>query len=400
MNENYLSVSQVSNYIKNIFDAEVLLQGICVYGEISSYNISGGNAYFTLKDEKSLLNCVMFGADKDTSPAIGDVVLAFGSMQYYAKGGKLTFNVGRIEPYGKGLLYEQFLQLKQKLGDLGYFDEAHKKAVPQYVRRIGVVTSETGAVFQDIRDVTHRRNNGIDIILYPVKVQGVGSENEIAKGISFFSDYEGVDCVIVARGGGSVEDLQAFNTEIVATAAYNCKKPLVSAVGHETDFTIIDFVSDLRAPTPSAAAELVAWKKEDIINNLYGYIEYISDRVLNLQLQKSGDVQHFFTKLQLLAEKRVNSAQRSFTLLLNNMSTAIENSLTVTEKQMIKIDKTIDSLNPTSVLKRGYAIITNQYDEKVATINGLFMNEDVTITMKDGSARAKVNDIKIKEEDK
>ncbi len=388
MNENYLSVSQVSNYIKNIFEAEVLLQGICIYGEISSYNVSGGNAYFTLKDENSLLNCVMFGA-RSNAPAIGDVVLAFGSMQYYAKGGRLTFNVGKIEPYGKGLLYENFLKLKQKLGDLGYFDESHKKPIPQFVKRIGVVTSETGAVIQDIKDVTCRRNDTIDIVLYPVKVQGVGAEVEIAKGIDFFSSYDKVDCVIAARGGGSVEDLQAFNTEIVATAAYNCKKPLVSAVGHETDFTIIDFVSDLRAPTPSAAAELVAWDKESVVESLLSYIDMIGNKIYYFQRQKAGDVQHLFTKLQLSFEKRVNAIEKGLTSSFNVMSVMTDKLLNDGEKKLVGFEKVIESANPRAILDKGYAIITSD-NEKVSGIDGLSIDKNVTITMKDGSADAKV----------
>ena len=261
MNESYLSITQLNNYIKSIFEAEIMLQNICVYGEVSSYNVSNGIAYFNLKDENGLLACVLFGANNFTAPKIGDMVLIRGSMNYYAKGGKLSFNAYSIMPYGKGLLYEKFLELKARLEAKGMFAIEHKKDIPTRVKRIGVVSSPTGAVIRDIIDVTHRRNDTIDIVLYPVRVQGVGAEHEIATGIHFFSEYPDVDVIIVARGGGSIEDLEPFNTEIVANAVFDCKKPLVSAVGHETDFTIIDFVADLRAPTPSAAAELVAWDK-------------------------------------------------------------------------------------------------------------------------------------------
>lgn len=383
MNESYLSVSQVNNYIKNIFDAEILLQGICVYGEIGSYNVSGGNAYFTLKDENSLINCVMFGA-RGTAPDIGDTVLAFGSMQYYTKGGRITFNVGRIEPYGKGLLYENFLKLKQKLEGLGYFDPSKKKPIPRYVRRIGVVTSETGAVIQDIRDVTRRRNDTIDIVLYPVKVQGVGAEMEIAKGIDFFSNYDKVDCVIVARGGGSAEDLQAFNTEIVADATYRCKKPLVSAVGHETDFTIIDFVSDLRVPTPSAAAELVAWKKDEVVGDLKDKLNYMLDDLDVMQREKMSDVQHLFTKLQLSSERVINFNEKSISSFANRLNIAIDGRMTEVERSLEVCEKTLCGLNPLSILNRGYAVISRG-DEKVDGIAGLCEGESVKITMKDGS---------------
>ena len=187
--QNYLTVSQLSQYLKSIFEAEIMLQNICVFGEISSYNISNGIAYFNIKDENSLLPCVLFNANNFTSPKIGDQVLVYGSMNYYIKGGKLSFNAYKIEQYGKGLLYEKFLELKNKLEKLGYFDIEHKKPLPERVKRIGVVTSSTGAVIQDIIDVTTRRNNSVDIVIYPVKVQGVGAEIEISKAIDFFSNY-------------------------------------------------------------------------------------------------------------------------------------------------------------------------------------------------------------------
>ena len=218
MSENYISVSQLNSYIKGIFDAEVMLQNICVYGEVGSFNISGGNAYFNLKDENGMLACVLFGAYNHDTPKIGDMVLVRGSMSYYSKGGRLSFNAVSIMPYGKGLLYEKFLKLKAELELKGYFASSRKKEIPQFVRRIGVVTSPTGAVIKDIIDVTNRRNDGIDIVLFPVKVQGVGADREIANGINFFSNYPAVDVIIVARGGGSMEDLEPFNTDIVATA--------------------------------------------------------------------------------------------------------------------------------------------------------------------------------------
>ena len=279
MDENIVSISQFSNYIKGIFEAEYLLQNICVYGEVSSYNISNGIAYFTLKDENALLNCVMFSPKE--KPNIGDVIIAKGSPNYYIKGGRFSFNVTHIMPYGKGVLYEKFLMLKSKLEGKGYFDLDRKKPLPERVKRIGVVTSATGAVIQDIIDVTRRRNNGVDIVLFPVKVQGIGAELEIANGINVFSGYDNVDIIIVARGGGSIEDLQPFNTEIVADAVYNCKKPLISAVGHETDFTIIDFCSDLRAPTPSAAAELAVAEKSKDLENLFYLLSKIENYVVD-----------------------------------------------------------------------------------------------------------------------
>ena len=319
MSESYLSVAQLNTYIKNIFEAEVMLQNICVYGEVSSYNISNGIAYFNLKDESGLLSCVLFGATNFESPKIGDMILVRGSMSYYARGGKLSFNAYSIMPYGKGLLYEKFLKLKNDLEKLGWFDPSIKKSIPDRIRRIGVVTSPTGAVIRDIIDVTHRRNDTIDIVLFPVKVQGVGAENEIARGIDFFSNYQDVDVVIVARGGGSMEDLEPFNTEIVATATHNCKKPIVSAVGHETDFTLCDFVADCRASTPSVAAELSTQNIQGVIDDIKSRFNsqkfFISSIINNQQIFLQNTKSILFTQKNSIS--RVNLVY--FVILLKTL---------------------------------------------------------------------------------
>ena len=218
MSEPYISISQINTYIRNIFEAEVMLQNICVYGEVSSYSVSGGNAYFNLKDESGMLACVLFGAGRFDAPKIGDMVLVRGSMSYYAKGGKLSFNAISIMPYGKGLLYEKFLALKAELESRGYFDLARKRTLPGRVKRIGVVSSETGAVIRDIIDVTHRRNNGIDIVLFPVKVQGLGADREIAMGIDFFSCYDDVEAGRV-KWPMSVIRLSSRNKQSLVTLA-------------------------------------------------------------------------------------------------------------------------------------------------------------------------------------
>ena len=304
---NAISVTQVNNYIKSIFDAEFMLQNIFVYGEIGSYKVTNGIAYFNLKDEESLISCVLFGANNYPEFEVGAQVLVRGSVNYYAKGGKLNFNAVSIERYGLGVLYQKFLELKSELENLGYFDKSNKKPLPARVNRIGVVTSETGAVIRDIIDVTHRRNNTVDIVLYPVKVQGLGAEKEIASGIDFFSNYDKVDVVIVARGGGSLEDLQPYNSRIVADATFRCNKPLVSAVGHETDYTIIDFVSDLRAPTPSAAAELVTICKSDEFNLLSSVLDDCARSVTAKLNQLFANCDQIFNNLTINAVDKVRS---------------------------------------------------------------------------------------------
>lgn len=390
--ENCVSVAQLNKYIKNIFDSEVMLKNISVFGEVSSYTVSNGIAYFNLKDDENLLSCVLFGANRFDTPKLGDMVLVTGSMNYYAKGGRLSFNAVKIMPYGKGILYEQFLQLKGNLEKKGYFDAARKKAIPERVKRIGVVSSPTGAVIQDIIDVTTRRNDSIDIVLYPVKVQGVGAEVEIARGIDFFSEYDKIDVIIVARGGGSLEDLQPFNTEIVADATFRCKKPLVSGVGHETDFTIIDFVSDLRAPTPSAAAELVAWRKDVLENEILDslaqmekYINYISSKYMSNVEMALLKIENFLSgKLQ---EKKS---------ILENIIVAIQNCI---EMRFVKcensIDKyltTINALNPSNLLDKGYTkVLKNGHVLKSKT--QLAVGDQVIFALTDGKVGATINSV-------
>ena len=390
MDENIVSISQFSNYVKNIFEAEILLQNICVYGEVSSYNISNGIAYFALKDDNALLNCIMFNP-KDR-PNIGDVIIAKGSPNYYIKGGRFSFNVTATMPYGKGLLYENFLKLKAKLESKGYFDISKKKPLPERVKRIGVVTSKTGAVIQDIIDVTRRRNDSVDIVLYPVKVQGIGAEYEIANGINAFSNYDDVDVVIVARGGGSMEDLQPFNTEIVADAVYNCKKPLVSAVGHETDYTIIDFCSDLRAPTPSAAAELVVYEKQKDI-------ELIDNIMYNMEYAINGMVSESYRKVGILCEniaKEMKSKINVNSLKLDNAIIKFDKSMdglvTSNENTIKLISNSIEKLNPKAIAEKGYVRLS-QNGNKVKSISQLKKEDKLAVELIDGNAIVKVIDI-------
>lgn len=387
MSESYFSVQQINTYIKNIFEAEVMLQNICVYGEISSFNISNGVAYFNLKDESGILPCVLFGANNFEKPNIGDNVLIRGSMNYWSKGGRLSFNAISILPYGKGLLYEKFLHLKDKLGSLGYFDADRKKKIPERVKRIGVVSSPTGAVIRDIIDVTSRRNDTIDIVLFPVKVQGVGADKEIASGIDFFSNYEGVDVVIVARGGGSMEDLEPFNSEIVANATYNCKKPIVSAVGHETDFTIIDFVSDLRAPTPSAGAELVVWRKDLEIENINKYLLFM-EKSLSKKLEIiSKDIDINYSMLDNISSNKILNIKN---LINNNVDKLFKFEYTIEKsiQNLEKIEIKLENNNPVKLSKMGYSKIlqNGKVINKISKINDDF----ATISMIDGEINCKI----------
>ena len=301
MERQPISVSMLAGYIKQIFDAETLLYNIDVIGEVSSFGISGNNAFFVIKDENAMLNCVLFGIESYI-PKIGEKIIVTGTPKYYIKGGKLNFNAVNIKPFGEGELYKRFLELKNKLQAEGLFDIEHKKPMPKKIDRIGVVTSETGAVIHDIINVVSRRNSAQDIVLYPIKVQGLGADVDIVKGIEFFSNYDNIDTIIVGRGGGSDEDLQSFNSENVVRAIYNCKKLVVSAVGHETDFTLCDYVADSRAPSPSAAAELPTKDRVDRKMQLDLLMQNISNTMQNKVLLKNTNLITLYDKLQSIIQ--------------------------------------------------------------------------------------------------
>ena len=257
--KNVYSVGQVNRYVKNMFTQDFFLQKVYVKGEVSNckYHTSG-HIYFSLKDETGTISCVMFAGQRrglGFSMKDGDKVVAGGTVDVYERDGRYQLYVKEITLEGAGALYERFLALKQELEEMGMFAQEYKQPIPPFVRKLGVVTAPTGAAVQDIRNVSLRRNPYLQIILYPALVQGEGAAESVAKGIRML-DEAGVDVIIAGRGGGSIEDLWAFNEEIVARAIFECRTPVISAVGHETDFTIADFVADLRAPTPSAAAEL------------------------------------------------------------------------------------------------------------------------------------------------
>ena len=269
--KNTYSVGQVNRYIKNMFTQDYLLQKIYVKGEVSNckYHTSG-HIYFSLKDETGTLNCVMFaGHRRGLAFAMknGDKVIVGGSVDVYERDGRYQMYAKEITLEGAGALYERYLALKQELEDMGMFAQEYKQPIPRFIRRLGVVTAPTGAAVQDIRNISYRRNPYLQIILYPALVQGAGAAESIVKGIQML-DKTDVDVIIVGRGGGSIEDLWAFNEEIVARAIFECSTPIISAVGHETDFTIADFAADLRAPTPSAAAELAICNYRELLETI------------------------------------------------------------------------------------------------------------------------------------
>lgn len=351
-----LTVTQLNKRIKDILENEVILEHICICGEISSFSVTRGIAYFNIKDDESLLSCVMFNCIESYN--IGDKVQVTGNVNYYVKGGKLSLNVSKIERLGQGSLYQQYLLLKSKLEQEGLFDLSHKKPIPKYIKRIGVITSKTGAVLQDIINVTSRRNPTIDLVLKDVQVQGTVACKQIVDAINFFSTYEDIDVIIVARGGGSIEDLQPFNEEDVARACFNCKKPIVSAVGHETDFTIIDFVADLRAPTPSAGAEQLAFDYNNVCNILKGYIDDYNKQIERMYNEYSILIANHIANLQDEVKDWVFRLESKINNLLVSCTNLIENKV---EDAIYRVNlalNTLDKLNPINLLKSGYAIIS------------------------------------------
>lgn len=393
MEQKTYSVSQVNELIKNIIDNEAILENMQIEGELSSFSITRNIAYFNLKDNDSILNCVLFNADRFPEFRVGDYVIIRGSIKYYAKGGRLSFNAIFMQQAGQGKLYKQFLELKLKLKNEGLFDKAFKKAMPEHIRKVGVISSRTGAVIQDIINVTSRRNPLLNIVLYDVQVQGKYAKEQIVKGIQFFSEYKDIDIIIVARGGGSIEDLQPFNEEEVARACFDCKKPVISAVGHETDFTIIDFVADFRAPTPSAAAELVSADiiniKEQMLNRLNVLANLLKSK-LNIFGQQ---IEHTVLKLQKKTVSNIQDTILQTVGLETRLQSKLENTLQTSTYRVNLLINTLDKLNPIKLLNKGYSIISKNNlvvnDSKLLAIN-----DDIEVQFYKGKVIASVKDIK------
>ena len=388
------SVSSVNQYIRQMFESDYALNHIYVKGEISNckYHTSG-HIYFTLKDKNAAIACVMFkGMRGGLSFRLteGLSVIVLGSISVYERDGKYQLYAREIVRDGIGLLYAQYEQLKNKLAGEGLFDETHKKPLPLYAKKIGIVTAGTGAAIQDIINISARRNPYVQLVLYPAKVQGDGAAETIAAGIAAMDAY-GVDVMIVGRGGGSIEDLWAFNEEIVARAIYACKTPVISAVGHETDFTIADFVSDRRAPTPSAAAELAC---ADVMSLLRTIDEYSLrlDRAMAGQIglwhQKIKTME---TALKHLSPKHLMQQKRQYLMLLEERLT---NKMTETVKayrHRLETDvQKLEALSPLARLSGGYAFVTDENEAAVRSVSDVREGSRLKISVTDGTIFAQV----------
>jgi len=351
------TVTQINNIIKNIIDNEIVLEEIVVTGELSSFSVTRGIAYFTLKDNETILSCVQFGCKQEFK--IGDLVECKGNIKYYPKGGKLSLNVFNISFSGQGELYKQFIQLKEKLEKEGLFSDLNKIPIPRFINSIGVVTSATGAVLQDIKNVVERRNPNLDIYVYDAQVQGKFAVSDVIAGITYFDNLSDVDVIIVARGGGSIEDLMPFNDEELARVAFICNKPLISAVGHETDFSILDFVADLRAPTPSAAAELVTYNKIDLRRYILDTFTNIQNCVISTYSDIELKTNYLISNLEHYITEAVNDEILHINDLISVLDKNIQTKLDNTKYRVDIVLNTLNKLNPASLLSAGYSYSTN-----------------------------------------
>ena len=397
MNIKPISVTELNLYIKDKINQDEFLNNVYVKGEISNFKHHyTGHMYFTLKDEKSLIKCIMFKSSTERltfTPKDGMKVKAFGNVAVFERDGVYQIYCKAMEEDGLGDLYQKYEELKNKLEKKGLFDPIHKKRIPFMPRVIGVLTSSTGAVIRDIINVSTRRNPNVYIRLLPVPVQGSGAEKEIARAIQIMNEKKLADVIILARGGGSLEDLWPFNEEIVAEAIYNSEIPIISAVGHETDFTIADFVADLRAPTPSAAAELAVKDIRDINEKLMNYNKRyklaLNKKVefMKLRFEKVMNRRAYTNPLQRIQDEYVR---------LDKFMKNIEISIIKQEKELrvktIELITKIDSLSPLKILTRGY-VVAEKEGNIVKSVDDIKLNDDINVTFSDGKVKANVKEI-------
>lgn len=389
-----LSVTQLNNYIKAIFDNEEILFNIGVFGEVTNFKISNGNAYFDIKDDAATLSCLKFGA-AGLDIKNGDKVVLAGRLNFAPKYGRLSFIVSSAKPYGMGELYEKFLALKAKLETEGIFDERYKKAIPKYAKRIGVVTSETGAVIHDIINVARRKNPYVDIVLFPVKVQGEGAETQIAEGIRTLDGRMDIDTIIVARGGGSFEDLAPFNTETVARAVFECTKPIVSGVGHETDFSLCDFAADLRVPTPSVASEVCVFDFFEEVARIKNYLSRAGRAIVSrINLEKKGISSALLAVLNRVSGL-ITGGEKQQLAYLRRIENALDDKLSGLKKQTELVCLRLEKSNPLSILKAGYAGVTVGA-KKVTSVKNVAVGDELNLTLADGTILAKTISVKEK----
>lgn len=389
-----LSVSQLNYYIKSVLQHDPRLAGLLLSGEISNLtdHYSSGHIYFSLKDEKSVIRAVMFSRSASRlrfRPQNGMKVICRGYVSLYEPSGQYQLYVEDMQPDGVGALALAFEQLKQKLEAQGLFDPAHKKPLPRFPKTVGVITSPTGAAVQDIRNILYRRYPCVDMLLYPVLVQGDGAPAQLTEAINRLDKSSLCDVIIIGRGGGSAEDLWAFNSEELARAIYNCRTPVISAVGHEIDFTICDFVSDRRAPTPSAAAELAVPDLSELNASLQSQRQYLMSIMESRFRREDNALLRFRQRLDESGpESRSRWLEQKYSLSAKRLETAINNKYSELELKLHRNAAKLESLNPLSVLSRGYTV-TEQDGKIIPTAAALDKSKEFTVVFSDAKITAK-----------
>lgn len=398
-NPRILSVSEVNQFLKTLLESNSILRNLMIQGELSNVKrAASGHLYFSLKDTASKIDCVMFknaAMGVKFIPKEGMKVTLRGSLGVYPPSGQYQITVRSMEPQGQGDLYQAYLALKDELSELGYFDLDQKKKLPKTVSRVGLVTSPTGAAVEDMISIIKRRNPLMDIVLYPSLVQGdVAAENIIA-GIRAFNDLKSVDVIIIGRGGGSIEDLWAFNDKKLAKVIFDSELPIISAVGHEIDFTIADFVADLRAPTPSGAAELVAEETLAFINRL----DQVKNRLIQSmmgQIRKNREVLFQLKKdlMRFRPQERVEEMRLNLDMIQERILRSIKGMIKENRQQLKHLEARLEAVNPVNVLNRGYVLVTDRQGIPLGSVKGLTQSQQLRLRFKDGEALVCIESIK------
>ena len=392
--KNIFSVGQINRYVKNMFTQDFILQKIYVKGEVSNckYHTSG-HIYFSLKDETGVLSCVMFAGHRRGLAfrmKDGDLVVVGGAVDVYERDGRYQLYAKEISLEGAGALYERFLALKTELEEMGMFAQEYKQPIPAFIHRLGVVTAPTGAAVQDIRNISLRRDPYLQIILYPALVQGEGAADSIVRGIHMLDQAE-VDVIIVGRGGGSIEDLWAFNEEKVARAIFECRTPIISAVGHETDFTIADFVADLRAPTPSAAAELAVADFRQILQNIAGLRDRMQKAMQRRAELGRAQLMQYQMRFQYLnPEAKLRDNRQRLVDLDELLRRAMKNRI-AEERHMLGIYlERYRGLSPLYKLNQGYSFVSDREGNGIISTKQVHSGDLLEISVTDGVIEAEV----------
>lgn len=391
------SVTEITRYLKKLIGSDPILNQVLIEGEISNFTLhSSGHAYFSIKDEESKMSCIMFSQNVkmlDRIPKNGEKVHLKGSVSIYERDGKYQMYVQMIEFIGLGALHIKFEALKKDLEQEGLFDQRYKKSLPYLPQKIGIITSPTGAAIQDIISVAKRRSNLSELLIFPVRVQGEFSAGEIVSAISFFNDKMPVDLIILSRGGGSIEELWSFNEVQVARAIFNSKIPIISGVGHETDFTISDFVADLRAATPSAAAEIAIKSKEEIELMLDQKLQSIKQQITRkmdrcrLQLESTSPKQ-LSNKLSYRVARELTEIEH----LRNNMVQSVNYRLKTASTTLANLGDKINTLSPLSTMQRGYSIVRKE-DKLIRSVKDVHKDETLNIMLRDGLVKTLVKEV-------